>query len=305
MQTGRDSEFECSALPVVRIVEGSSSMDGSRWPPTDTLQQNVVGCPNIKNMHPTCTSHHPLPTCARSTQGRLFNGSDVDWKMCRTPKLKIIDYSLNPAGRISLYSLWDVRLGILDGETHTVSLKLRWRRSNPTKVFHYQNGFDKLISTNAVVNDLQDEIIKFKSVLVQEGKETTELGIPIDSGIGLQKTIGKLRVFINKTLSTESLINQLLLIRGLDYQLLLIVGKVGQGMRSCHSEVYKTRSQDICWWVSVTMTSVCQWHNGKCVYVSVSVSVCVIPKKKWGMHIWTWMEWKLILHLKLQLLTAK
>ena len=25
------------------------------------------------------------------------------------------------------------------------------------------------------------------------------------------------------------------------------------------------------------MTSVCQWRNGKCVYVSVSVSVCVIP----------------------------
>jgi hypothetical protein len=45
-------------------------------------------------------------------------------------------------------------------------------------------------------------------------------------------TIDKLRVFINKTLSTESLINQLL-IRGLAYQLLLIVGKLGQGMRSC------------------------------------------------------------------------
>ena len=25
------------------------------------------------------------------------------------------------------------------------------------------------------------------------------------------------------------------------------------------------------------MTSVCQWHNGKCLYVSVSVCVCVIP----------------------------
>ncbi len=39
--------------------------------------------------------------------------------------------------------------------------------------------------------------------------------------------------------------------------------------------MYKTRS--ICWWVSVTITSVCQWHNGKCVYVSVSECVCVIP----------------------------
>jgi hypothetical protein len=39
-------------------------------------------------------------------------------------------------------------------------------------------------------------------------------------------------VFINETLSTESLINQLL-IRGLVYQLLLKVGKLGQVMRSC------------------------------------------------------------------------
>ena len=55
---------------------------------------------------------------------------------------------------------------------------------------------------------------------------------PIDSGIDLSIRIDHLRVFINKTLSTESLINQLL-IRGLSYQLLLIVGKLGQGMRSC------------------------------------------------------------------------
>ncbi len=54
----------------------------------------------------------------------------------------------------------------------------------------------------------------------------------IDGGIGLSITIDKIRVFINKTLSTESLINPLL-IRGLSYQLLLIVGKLGQGMRSC------------------------------------------------------------------------
>jgi hypothetical protein len=37
------------------------------------------------------------------------------------------------------------------------------------------------------------------------------LEIPIDSGIDLSITIDKLRVFINKTLSTESLINQLLI----------------------------------------------------------------------------------------------
>jgi hypothetical protein len=58
------------------------------------------------------------------------------------------------------------------------------------------------------------------------------VGYPIHIKIGLSITIDKIRVFINKTLSTESLINQLL-IRGMSYQLLLIVGKLGQGMRSC------------------------------------------------------------------------
>ncbi len=38
-------------------------------------------------------------------------------------------------------------------------------------------------------------------------------------------------------------------------------------------QVYRTWS--ICLRVSVTMTSVCQWRNGKCVYVSVCVCVCV------------------------------
>jgi hypothetical protein len=37
------------------------------------------------------------------------------------------------------------------------------------------------------------------------------LEIPIDSGMGLSITIDKLRVLINKTLSTQSLINQLLI----------------------------------------------------------------------------------------------
>ena len=36
---------------------------------------------------------------------------------------------------------------------------------------------------------------------------------PIDSGIGLSIRIDKFRVFINKTLSTDSLINQLLIKR--------------------------------------------------------------------------------------------
>jgi hypothetical protein len=58
--------------------------------------------------------------------------------------------------------------------------------------------------------------------------------MPIDSGIGLSIRIDNLPVFINKTLSTESLINQLLIIeRGLAYQLVLIVGNLGEGMRSC------------------------------------------------------------------------
>ena len=45
----------------------------------------------------------------------------------------------------------------------------------------------------------------------------SKVGIPVDSGIGLSITIDNLRVLINKTLSTESLINQSL-IRGLVYQ---------------------------------------------------------------------------------------
>ena len=63
------------------------------------------------------------------------------------------------------------------------------------------------------------------------------VGHPIDSGIGLSITMIKIRVFISETLSTESLINQLL-IRGLSYQLLLIFGKLGQGMRSCKCKTH-------------------------------------------------------------------
>jgi hypothetical protein len=40
-----------------------------------------------------------------------------------------------------------------------------------------------------------------------------KIEIPIDSGIDLSITIDKLRVFINKTLSTKSLINQPLIKR--------------------------------------------------------------------------------------------
>ena len=58
------------------------------------------------------------------------------------------------------------------------------------------------------------------------------LGHPIDSGMGLSITIDKLRVFINKTLSTQSLINQLL-IKRVGLSIVIDNGKIGQGMRSC------------------------------------------------------------------------
>jgi hypothetical protein len=67
-------------------------------------------------------------------------------------------------------------------------------------------------------------------------------------------------VFINKTLSTESLINQLL-IRGLAYQLLLIVGKLGPSMRSCKCTSHDLYAGGRQWqWqvcVSNAMVSVC------------------------------------------------
>ena len=57
------------------------------------------------------------------------------------------------------------------------------------------------------------------------------IGHPIDSGMGLSITIDKLRVFINKTLSTQSLINQLL-IKRVGLSIVIDNGKIGQGMRS-------------------------------------------------------------------------
>ena len=58
------------------------------------------------------------------------------------------------------------------------------------------------------------------------------VGHPIDSGMGLSITIDKLRVFINKTLSTQSLINQLL-IKRVVLSIVIDNGNIGQGMRSC------------------------------------------------------------------------
>ena len=58
------------------------------------------------------------------------------------------------------------------------------------------------------------------------------VGNPIDSGMDLSITIDKLLVFINQTLSTQSLINQLL-IKRVVLSIVIENGKIGQGMRSC------------------------------------------------------------------------
>ena len=70
------------------------------------------------------------------------------------------------------------------------------------------------------------------SVLYSCRNVQLEIGHPIDSGMGLSITIDKLRVLINKTLSTQSLINQLL-IKRVGLSIVIDNGKIGQGMRSC------------------------------------------------------------------------
>ncbi len=50
--------------------------------------------------------------------------------------------------------------------------------------------------------------------------------MPIDSGIDLSITIDKFRVLINKTFSTESLINQLL-IKRVGLSIVIDNGKIG------------------------------------------------------------------------------
>lgn len=49
------------------------------------------------------------------------------------------------------------------------------RKDNQDKVDRYQNGCDKLVSTNAMVEKLQQEIVKLQPILVVKGKETAEL----------------------------------------------------------------------------------------------------------------------------------
>ncbi len=72
-----------------------------------------------------------------------------------------------------------------------------------------------------------DELVKIEGAQIHY-----VVGHPIDSGMGLSITIDKLRVFINKTLSTQSLINQLL-IKRVGLSIVIDNGKIGPGMRSC------------------------------------------------------------------------
>ncbi len=49
----------------------------------------------------------------------------------------------------------------------------------------------------------------------------------------------------------------------------LIVGKLAQGMRSCKCTSHNLYAGGCQW-----QWQVCQWHNGKCVYVSLRESCC-------------------------------
>ena len=69
---------------------------------------------------------------------------------------------VTPTSYLELINLYT---GMLGGE----------RDMNNARVDRYQNGVDKLLTTNALVNDLQAEIIKLQPVLAQAGKDTTAL----------------------------------------------------------------------------------------------------------------------------------
>jgi len=95
--------------------------------------------------------------------------------------------------------------------------------------------------------------------------------------MGLSITIDKLRVFINKTLSTQSLINQLL-IKRVGLSIVIDNGKIGQGMRSCKCTNHNLYAGGCQWqWqvcVSDAMVSVCMSR-----WVSVCVSFLLISFK--------------------------
>ena len=71
-----------------------------------------------------------------------------------------------------------------------------------------------------------------RGIMVTGGGYNYVLEVSIDSGIPLSIRIDNLGVFINKMLSTESLINQLL-IKRVGLSIVIDNGKIGQGMRSC------------------------------------------------------------------------
>ena len=79
---------------------------------------------------------------------------------------------------------------------------------NMTKIITAYNKFLQEVDyVNGVEGDGEFDNTAFKKL------NEEKVGHPIDSGMGLSITIDKLRVFINKTLSTQSLINQLLIKR--------------------------------------------------------------------------------------------
>jgi hypothetical protein len=83
---------------------------------------------------------------------------------------------------------------------------------------------------------------------------THTLGLLVDSEIDLSTRNVKARVFVNKTLSTETAYQQDVINRD-RLSTRLIVGKLGQGMRCCK--------------VSVLLMYWCVRHKGKCIYVCV------------------------------------
>jgi hypothetical protein len=79
-------------------------------------------------------------------------------------------------------------------------------------------GRESIMSVQDITHLLCEDLLTntFSKVSQGRGIKTwcvPDVGIPIDSGMGLSLRIDKLRVFINKTLSTQNFTNQLLIKR--------------------------------------------------------------------------------------------
>ncbi len=85
------------------------------------------------------------------------------------------------------------------------------------------------MSKTYVVSHTGPDPIVFLPIVVRTSGRVYEVGILVDSEIVLSTRYGKTRVFINKTLSTETAYQQDLINRDL-LSTRLIVGKVGPGM---------------------------------------------------------------------------